>query len=441
MSSGLAVSENGRYLVHDDGSPFFYLGDTAWELFHRSNREQARFYLRNRAAKRFTVIQAVVLAEVGGLSVPNAQGALPLVDSEPSRPNEDYFAHVDFIVAEAEALGLYVGMLPTWGKYVTNVWGEDQVIFDPDNARTYGRYLGERYRDAPVIWILGGDRPAPGVQEVWRAMARGLREGDAGRHLITYHPQGQHSSAMWLHDEPWLDFNMLQSGHHRRVAANYRMIEADYHRSPAKPCLDGEPCYEDHPINWEPTNGWFDDHDVRRAAYWALFAGAHGHTYGCHDIWQMYMPGEREPVMHARTSWLEALDLPGAYDMKHVRDLMLSRPFATRIPDQRMILEGVGQAWDHVQATRDGTPEQGKASFLMAYVPTSKRVTLDTSVISADSVHVWWFDPREGVAEDWGSMPNKGTYQAPRRSSGPDWVIVIDDAAAGYPPPGQGVLT
>ena len=66
---GLKVSENRRFLVHADGSPFFYMGDTAWELFHRLNREEAEKYLENRRRKRFTVIQAVALAELDGIRV------------------------------------------------------------------------------------------------------------------------------------------------------------------------------------------------------------------------------------------------------------------------------------------------------------------------------------------------------------------------------------
>src|SRR6476661_9764371 len=94
----IKVSENKRFLVKSDGSPFFYLGDTAWELFHRLNREDADFYLRDRAAKGFTVIQAVVLAEFDGLTEPNAEGALALVDNDPTKPVEKYFQHVDWAV-------------------------------------------------------------------------------------------------------------------------------------------------------------------------------------------------------------------------------------------------------------------------------------------------------------------------------------------------------
>src|SRR5918993_1805051 len=155
----LQVSENHRFLVRADGSPFFWLGDTAWELFHRLTREDAERYLRDRAERRFTVIQAVALAELDGLGTPNAYGERPLVDNDPTRPNEAYFAHVDWIVRKANSLGLYVGLLPTWGDKWNKKWGVGPEIFTPDNAEAYGRWIGARYKDAGVIWIVGGDRP------------------------------------------------------------------------------------------------------------------------------------------------------------------------------------------------------------------------------------------------------------------------------------------
>src|SRR5262245_36221455 len=154
----LKVSDNRRFLIHDDGSPFFYLGDTAWELFHRLTMDEAERYLKDRAAKGFTVIQAVALAEIDGLHTPNMRGDLPLIDDDPRRPNEAYFAHIDAVVETAAGLGLYVGMLPTWGDKWNQKWGVGPEIFTPENARAYGLWLGKRYADAPLIWILGGDR-------------------------------------------------------------------------------------------------------------------------------------------------------------------------------------------------------------------------------------------------------------------------------------------
>jgi hypothetical protein len=213
------VSANKRFLVHEDGTPFFYLGDTAWELFHRLNREEADSYLRNRAEKGFTVIQAVILAELNGLVEPNPYGQVPLLNRDPATPNEDYFKHVDWIVGRAEELGLRIGMLPTWGSHWhtrSDSGGEPgPATFNVNNARVFGRYLGHRFKDKPIIWILGGDRMVENAsqQAVIRAIAHGLKEGDLGSHLITFHPPGGRGSSEWFHHDEWLDFNMRQNGH------------------------------------------------------------------------------------------------------------------------------------------------------------------------------------------------------------------------------------
>src|SRR4051794_24857635 len=149
--SHLKVAPGGRYLVTADGKPFFYLGDTGWELFHRLNREEATRYLENRARKGYTVIQAVALAELDGLNDPNPYGHRPLVDNDPAKPDikdgaeNDYWDHVDFIVRKANSLGLYIGFLPTWGDK-WNGRGRSKEIFTPENARTYGEWIGNRYR-------------------------------------------------------------------------------------------------------------------------------------------------------------------------------------------------------------------------------------------------------------------------------------------------------
>jgi hypothetical protein len=184
----LNVSDNRRFLVTADGRPFFWLGDTAWELFHRLTREDAVRYLDNRARLRFTVIQAVALAEFDGLNQPNAYGHRPLLNNDPATPDvkdgpaNDYWDHVDYIVQQAGARGIYVGFLPTWGDKWNIKRGIGPEVFTAANAETYGAWLGRRYKDSPgIIWILGGDRPfeTDAQKDIIRAMARGLRAGIA----------------------------------------------------------------------------------------------------------------------------------------------------------------------------------------------------------------------------------------------------------------------
>ncbi len=429
----LKVSDNRRYLVYEDGRPFFYLGDTAWELFHRLNREEAELYLRDRAEKKFTVIQAVVLAELDGLNTPNPYEARPLHDNDPARPNEAYFEHVDWVVNKAASLGLVVGMLPTWGDKVNPKWAKNsKVIFTPENAKVFGGFLGKRYRDKPILWILGGDRPIESElhTQIWYSMAAGLREGDGGHHLISYHPSGGQHSSQWFHQAPWLDLNMIQSGHHERDGANYNMIAQDYNLTPVKPCLDAEPRYEDHPCNWQPEKlGWYDEYDVRKAVYWSVFAGAAGVTYGCHDIWQFY-ESPRQPVGFARTPWREGLKLPASGQMQHLRRLIEARPYLTRIPYQSLIVGEPGKKGDHMRATRDAS-----GSYAFLYIPSGKNVLVNLEKISGDKVKASWFDPRTGKSSAAGEFSNRGTREFASPLVGTDWVLILDDAGKNFPAP------
>jgi hypothetical protein len=434
----LRVSDNRRFLVREDGSPFFYLGDTAWELFHRLNREETTTYLDDRAAKGFNVIQAVALAELDGLNTPSAMGAKPLIDNDPTRPNEAYFRHVDWVIDEANRRGMYVGLLPTWGDKVNKKWGAGPEVFTPENARVYGEFLGKRYKDRGILWILGGDRPVENDthRKIWDAMAEGIRSGDGGTHLISYHPMGGQSSHDSVGDAGWIDFHMLQSGHSVRDGANYEQIARLYELEPAKPCLDAEPRYEDHPVDWKPEEkGWFDEHDVRKAVYWSVFAGGCGVTYGCHDIWQFLADG-RQPVGHARNPWTHGLTLPGSGQMRHLKNLMLSRPYLERIPDQSLIVGDPGRGAEHMQATR-----AGDGSYAFVYVPMKKPVTIELGKL-ANKVVATWYSPRDGSTRPAGEFEHSRTarYQRtfePPDDEGPDWVLVIDDATKGFGVPGR----
>ena len=75
----LRVCPNKRYLSWDNGEPFWYMGDTAWELFHRLTREEVQEYLDAREDQGFNVIQAVALGEYDGLTEANAYGRLPFM--------------------------------------------------------------------------------------------------------------------------------------------------------------------------------------------------------------------------------------------------------------------------------------------------------------------------------------------------------------------------
>jgi len=440
----LSVSANGHYLVTRSNKPFFWLGDTAWELIHSTTPEEADYYLTMRARQGYTVIQTVVLAENSGLSIPTPDGLLPFENGDPDKPNAAYFDRVEAVVQKAREKGLYVGLLPTWGDKVTVMWGAGPQVFPPSDtpkAERFGNFLAARLKSYDnIIWILGGDRPPQheGVdyRPVWTAMARGIKAGLGRDPLVAYHPSGGPGTAETLPDMAWLDINGMQSGHGGgHDVPVWESVARDFAMTPAKPTLDLEPNYEDHPYNpwprWDAATGYFDDYDVRKQTYRSVFAGAAGVTYGHHSVWP-FVGGRNDVINHAAMDWTSALHRPGARQMAFLRYLIESRPMLGRIPDNSLILAGQDYGGLHIEATRD---RDGTYAFI--YFPVNDRkATIDLSKLRGKRISAWWYDPRTGIGRPWRVFENQSTIDVISPSNGPDMVLVLDSADAGYGPPG-----
>jgi hypothetical protein len=440
----LRVCANGHFLQDGTGRPFFWLADTAWLLFSRFDRAEAERYLEDRRSKGFTVVQVMVVHEASDV---NASGRPAFADGDPARPlvtpgadpadsvQYDFWDHVDYIVDRAGEKGLVVAMVPAWGEIVR------QGALNAANVERYAAFLAERYRDRPhIVWVVGGDTRGDQQSDVWRAMGRTLRAADPG-HLITFHPFGRTQSSTWFHDEPWLDFNMYQSGHRSYEQDpegfgedNWRYALGDWSRTPPKPTLDGEPSYEGIPHGLhDTTQPYWNSDDTRRYAYWSVFAGACGHTYGHNAVMQMHKPGDPSPSYGPRQFWLEALGAPGAQQMRHLKALMLSRPFVERVPDASLVADPPQPRYDRVLATRG-------SGYALFYTYTGRPFTARMGVISGRKTTAWWYDPRQGRARRIGRFDNRGERRfAPPGKPGPgnDWVLVLDDEARGFDPPGS----
>lgn len=419
----LIVSSNGRYLVHEDSTLFYYFADTAWELFHRLSAEEVDYYLEDRLRKGFTVIQAVILAELDGLNTANRNGDCPLINNNPAEPNEKYFNWVDEVIRKAQSKGLYIALLPTWGDKVDKKWGIGPVIFDIETAAIYGRFLGKRYKDYPnIIWINGGDRQGGGDNFViWDTLGKAIKEEDKN-HLMTYHPQGEASSSQWFHNSHWLDFNICQTGHAQTTYKIYkRLIVTDYNKEPVKPCMDAEPRYEDIPKFFNPEKGWFDESDVRKSMYWSLFSGSFGYTYGSNSVWQFFSK-DKEPMCNARREWKEALGLPGASQIIHARNLLSAYDFLSSVPDQSIILSVQTDNSDIAVATRS-------RDYAFVYLPNGNKIEISLEKIpDAISLRLRWFNPRTGKITQVGEVYAKGSYIAQPVTSGigNDWVLILE---------------
>ena len=432
----LKVSENKRFLVTTDGKPFFWMGDTGWELFHRLNKTDAISYFKKRSEQGFNVIQAVVLAELDGLHTPNSNGDLPLLHDDPLQPNAAYFNYIDTLLDLAAKNNIYIALLPTWGdKVYKNRWGKGPEIFNKSNAFAYGKWIGARLKiHTNIIWVIGGDRsPRDSSTDavIWRAMAKGINEGlgKGNEGLMTFHPQpdGTSSSSQWFQEDGWLNINMLQTGHCRDTPV-WELISSDYNKLPVKPVINGENIYEEMPVCFNPAElGYASAYDTRKSAYLSVFAGACGHTYGCGPV--IWFSKKGADFFSAFHSWDDALNLTGANEMKYLRKLMESRPMLERIPDQSILLDSGCSASERIQATR------GK-DYAFIYTTYGAAVHVRMQVISGTQINASWYDPRKGKTIFIGKFENNGdhTFVPPLPDASPvpsqreDWVLILDNA-------------
>lgn len=434
----LVVSEENRYLKHENGVPFFWLGETGWLMPERLNRDEVPYYLEKCKEAGYNVVQVQTL---NGVPTMNYYGQYSMIDGFNFK-NIDrkgvygYWDHMDYIIKTAERYGIYIGMVCIWGTPVS------QGLMNVDEAKSYGKFLAERYKDNPnIIWFIGGDIRGDVKTDVWEALAKSIKAIDKN-HLMTFHPRGRTTSAAWFNDAAWLDFNMFQSGHRRygqrngdgdypieenTEEDNWRFVEASIIKSNLKPVIDGEPIYEDIPQGLHDENEirW-NENDVRRYAYWSVFAGSFGHTYGHNSIMQFVKPGYNT-AYGAKKPWYDALEDPGFNQMKYLKNLILTFPFFERIPDQSVIVGKNGQRYDRVIATRGN-------DYMLVYNYTGIPMQIDLSKISGVKKNAWWYSAKTGELDYIGEFDNKTTdfqYDG-GYNSGNDQVLIITDASVDY---------
>jgi len=436
-SGRLKISANKRYFTTAAGKPFFWLGDTGWLLFSKMNREDAETYLENRRKLGFNVIQVMGVHSVGAV---NIYGDSALVNRNVGSPKltpgssfddkdaYDFWDHVDYVVDLAAKKGIYIAIVPVWGGNVK------KKAVNVTNAKAYAKFLAERYKSRPnIIWMNGGDVKGSDFIDVWKTIGSTLHQHDPGR-LITYHPFGRTQSSKWFHNEPWLYFNTFQSGHRDYVQdtakndLNYgedswRYVQADYARKPAKPVLDAEPSYEDIPHGLHDTlqPRWQAD-DLRRYAYWSVFAGASGFTYGNNAVMQMRKSDEKGGAYGAKVSWQQAILHPGAAQMQYMKKLMLSRPYLERVPDKSLIAQGQGEKYNRLLATRGN-----KYAFIYSY--NGRNMVINATKLQGSKIKASWYNPRNGEVTLINTFA-KGSamkFDPPGEvKDGNDWILVLD---------------
>ncbi len=427
----IKVSANGRYFVDQDGTPFFWLGATQWQLFREYSLDDAKLILKESEKNGFTVLQ-VMLMGVGDGTAPNVAGQKPWTNDDPLTPNEAYFQNVDRVVQAAQDNGLLISMTVYHQRYRNSITVE--------KARAWAKWVAQRYKDAPnIVWSMTPQAKAEFVPTI-REIAAGLREGDGGRHLITFKPDPSPYSSSFLHAESWLDFNSMQTWNAVRLI--YPMLTNDYNLKPVKPVLMAEGAYEGSAkYGFEATPLW-----VRRQAYYSYLAGAH-HTYGFNAAttnWQT-MP-----------TWKTDLNAPGAAQMGVLKKIFLARPqWWLLVPDQSILASGgrISRAPLPVQYATDeersayvrtlkpsGEGDENDGSLLhlaarhpdgrwaLVYLGDKATFSVDMSKLNGAKVNVSWVNPITGEATRVGEESNNGIKSFSTPDGWEDALLLLESA-------------
>ncbi|MBQ7678664.1 MAG: DUF4038 domain-containing protein [Butyrivibrio sp.] len=425
----LRVSDNGKYLMEGE-KPFFWLGDTAWLMLLRFSEEEIDVYLRNRAEKGYNIIQTVLVH-----SLPqnrDGQTSLPPAMRDPMQLS--YWVWVDQVLDKMEALGLYAGLLPAWGQNV-----KDGAL-DMPKMEEYAHFLGKRFQDRKnILWILGGDVRGDVAPEIFRREGEILKSYNPER-LITFHPFGRTSSSLWFHDCDWLDLNMFQSGHRRYDQQqlgewddnlveedwfgedNWRYVERDHRHARMKPTLDGEPSYEGIPQGLHnPHNPYWEEWDVRRYAYWSVFAGAAGHTYGNNAIQQGRNDPQAKPVYGCRELWSDAIHHPGAGQLVHLKRLMERVDFVHGQPRDVLLAFGQKERYHRIAVFAG-------ADYILCYDYMGDEFMLRLTEYADTAMDCYWMDPRDGTMSYFATLRGEDKHlfsPVARKEHANDHVLVL----------------
>ena len=417
----LKVGPTGRYLVDQAGKPFFLVGDAAWSLIAQLSDQHAEAYLADRQQRGFNaVLVNLVEHEFSTRAPADIYGFRPFTGRAFTTPNEEYFAHADRILQSAARKGIVVLLAP---DYLGFACGRDGWCAETRRAtvaemRAWGRYVGNRYRSYDnIVWLIGGDMDPTPVRANTEAMVEGILSADA-RHLFTAHNARRQMAVAPWNGAPWLSVNNTYTD-----SLEYRYAASAYALSPARPFFLIEARYENDRGTTPQT--------LRAQSYWTVLSGGFGHVFGNCPIWSF----GTSPAFCSSTNWEAALAGQGSQDMSRFQTLFTARHWYRLVPDltHAALTEGYGtfggDDYANAAVAADG-------SSLIAYLPTSRAVTVSGSHLEGKAMRAWWFNPGSGVATLIGTYPTRGTRTFTPPAGG-DWVLVVDSRSFDFPAPGE----
>lgn len=451
---GIQVSEDRRHFCHEDGTPFFWLGDTWWMgLCGRlSWPEDFRALAQNRKGIGFNVVQLVAgfypdmpLFDERGLS----QSGF-CWEKDLGRINPRFFDEADQRIFYLVEQGLVPCVVGAWGYYLP--------MIGLDNMKRHWRYLIARWGALPVVWVAAGEQTLPWYLESpaqkvasptrqkadWSDVIAYMRTINGFDRLITTHPV--ESARESVTESSLLDVEMQQTGHGLPTEHHARRARQGWLAQPTMPVISAESRYEGLEICPAVTAR------NAREAFWAhaLNSGLAGHTYGANGIWQVNtdaQPFGQSPsgFCWGNTPWNAALVFPGARHIGLAKQFLETLPWNELLPqpiqeswlDKMLLnlprlqrrLQRLG--WRRAPPTPMAVVAAREKSVALVYSVTNRSFRLDLSPLSA-TVKARWVDPTcfDAHPANLVLRGRKAQVTSPGKNAAgdDDWLLVLQPA-------------
>ena len=422
----IRVARDRRHFEHEDGTPFFWLADTAWNGPLMSTPADWNYYLSRRKLQRFTAVQ-LVTTQWRAAPEGDHLGELAFTGQDRIAVNPEFFQRLDEkldAMNHADLLGVPVLLWAIGGGSQPQV--NPGYALQEEQAVRLARYMVARWGSNAVAWFLAGDGDYRGVKaERWKRIGRAVF-GDEPHAPVTMHPGGMQWIQREFTDANWLDFLGYQSGHGDDARTltwmNSGPPASGWNLDPIRPFINLEPPYENHVAYQSKTP--ISAHTVRRAVYWSLLnSPTAGVSYGGHGVWG-WDDGTTPPTDHQNSGiplpWKQALEMPGAAQMTHVSSFFKAIDFWRLRPAPEVLAAQPGKEDPkrHIAVARSK-----EGDLLVVYVPEDRELSIVSRSLPKN-FSASWYNPGTGQPEQVSAVVNQRAIQFTTPSEG-DWLLLV----------------
>jgi hypothetical protein len=385
LHGDLKVSDDKRYLVHADDTPFLWMGETGWNATLKGTMSEWKEYVDRRAEQGFSVIQISPRGS-GNRNLAAASAEIGFRANGTADPV--FWKDLEDKIAYANGKGIFIMMVG-----IGNAW-RDETAKNPKNQKfeSYitGRLASHMVGYSPSFDQLFIDELDKVMEELQKLTTK----------LVSQHP-GTNYEANVKYRNSAVDFTGEQSGHQGgnlvKVYNAARQWTLDlWNATPVKPVIDIEAMYDAHG-NETGGKNWREK-DARKCGWIAWMSGSRGYTYGCGDVPPKVPAGSGGMWRFNKDStkydyWRKAINWPSAGQMTVMRDFFRSVEWWKLVPVHELIIN---------QAENDTlkmvVSKSSDSKFLIAYLPDNQSVILNMKDLPG-SYAVEWMNPKTGVKE------------------------------------------